>query len=100
MTRRVPRRRALAVIAALLGLLAGLLALPPLASGQEQRIEVQLTEFSITPNSITVTAGVPVTFVVSNTGGAQHNLEFELEAIDEGPGERQPSSQAGAAVAR
>lgn len=78
MTRRVPRRRALAVIVALLGLLAGLLALPPLASGQEQRIEVQLTEFSITPNSITVTAGVPVTFVVSNTGGAQHNLEFEL----------------------
>ena len=80
MRRRVTRRRALAVIAALLGLLAGLLVLPPLAAGQEQRIEVELTEFSITPNSITVTAGEPVTFVVSNTGGAPHNLEFELEA--------------------
>lgn len=43
-------------------------------------VTLTLTEFSISPASITVPAGEPVTFVVTNAGGAQHNIEIELEA--------------------
>ena len=43
-------------------------------------VSITLTEFSITPATITVPLGEPVTFVVTNTGGAQHNLEVELES--------------------
>ncbi len=43
-------------------------------------ITFTLTEFSITPSSLTVPLGEPVTFIVTNAGGAQHNLELELPA--------------------
>jgi len=43
-------------------------------------VAITLTEFTITPASITVPLGEPVTFVVTNAGGAQHNLVVELES--------------------
>jgi plastocyanin len=42
-------------------------------------VMVTLTEFSIIPQTLSVPLGMPVTFVVTNTGGAQHNLEVEHE---------------------
>lgn len=77
---RCTRTRAVTrVVIALASALVGTLVVSSFAAGQGQRIEVELTEFSITPSAITVTAGEPVTFVVSNTGGAPHNLAFVLE---------------------
>ena len=50
---------------------------PPQASGTATRIEVKLTDaLKIEPATLTVPAGVPVTFVVTNTGAADH--EFYL----------------------
>ncbi|MBX6755368.1 MAG: cupredoxin domain-containing protein, partial [Thermorudis peleae] len=43
-------------------------------------ISLTLTEFRITPNTLSVPAGVPVTFVVRNAGQVQHNLTVELES--------------------
>ncbi|MCX7623614.1 MAG: cupredoxin domain-containing protein [Thermomicrobium sp.] len=50
------------------------------AAAPDVTVSITLTEFSITPATITVPLGEPVTFVVTNTGGAQHNLEVELES--------------------
>jgi len=52
------------------------------AAAPDITVTITLTEFSITPATITVPLGEPVTFVVTNTGGAQHNLEVELEDRD------------------
>lgn len=49
------------------------------AAAPDVTVSITLTEFSITPATITVPLGEPVTFVVTNAGGAQHNLEVELE---------------------
>ena len=77
---------------AIVGLLALLVPSPASAArsrlGVETRFQgapdvtvtITLTEFSITPSSLSVPLGEPVTFIVTNTGGAQHNLEVELEA--------------------
>jgi uncharacterized cupredoxin-like copper-binding protein len=51
--------------------------LPPASSSGAQRIEVKLTDaLEMEPSEITVTAGQPVTFVVTNTGVIDH--EFYL----------------------
>ncbi len=49
------------------------------AAAPDITVTITLTEFSITPATITVPLGEPVTFVVTDAGGAQHNLEVELE---------------------
>ncbi len=80
----------------LVTILALLAALPGLASAARSRmsfavedeaeaapdvtITITLSEFSIAPASLTVPLGEPVTFVVTNAGGAQHNLTLELES--------------------
>jgi plastocyanin len=51
-----------------------------LATAPDTSVAITLTEFTITPASITVPLGEPVTFVVTNAGGAQHNLVVELES--------------------
>jgi uncharacterized cupredoxin-like copper-binding protein len=79
MTRSSVLLRILAALT-LAGLSIGMFTLSAVTTAQGQRVEIVLTEFSITPRSIIVTVGEPVTFVVSNTGGAPHNLAFELEA--------------------
>jgi len=49
----------------------------PVATGTASRVEVTLTDaLKIEPSSMTVPAGVPVTFVVTNSGGIEH--EFYL----------------------
>ncbi|WP_038038217.1 cupredoxin domain-containing protein [Thermorudis peleae] len=50
------------------------------ATAQGETVSLTLTEFRITPNTLSVPAGVPVTFVVRNAGQVQHNLTVELEA--------------------
>ncbi|MCM8745203.1 cupredoxin domain-containing protein [Thermomicrobium sp. CFH 73360] len=42
-------------------------------------VTVMRTELSITPSSLSVPPGKPVTFIVTNTGGAQHTLTVEFE---------------------
>jgi len=44
------------------------------ATAPDTSVTITLTEFTTTPASITVPLGEPVTFVVTNAGGAQHNL--------------------------
>src|SRR5680860_233875 len=44
-----------------------------------QAVDVTLTEFAISPADITVPAGVPVTFNVTNTGAAEH--DFTIDGI-------------------
>lgn len=66
----------------------------PAASAEAQRIEVTLTDaLKIEPAAMTVPAGVPVTFVVTNTGTALHEFvlgdeevqaEHETEMEEEG----------------
>lgn len=50
------------------------------AAAQGETVSLTLTEFRITPNTLSVPAGVPVTFIVRNAGQVQHNLTIELEA--------------------
>lgn len=87
------RWRHLAVFA-IIGLLALVVPSPASAArshlGVETRfygapdvtVTITLTEFSITPSSLSVPLGEPVTFSVTNTGGAQQNLTVEFD----GPG--------------
>jgi FtsP/CotA-like multicopper oxidase with cupredoxin domain len=42
-----------------------------------QVVDVTLTEFSISPTEITVPAGVPVTFNVTNSGAAEHDFTID-----------------------
>lgn len=63
------------------------------SSAASTRIEVALTdELRIEPASLTVPAGVPVTFVVSNTGAIQH--EFYI-GDEEAQAEHEQEMQAG-----
>jgi uncharacterized cupredoxin-like copper-binding protein len=51
-------------------------------SSAEQRIEVNLTdEFTMQPAEMTVKAGQPVTFVVTNTGAIAHEFYLGDEAM-------------------
>jgi uncharacterized cupredoxin-like copper-binding protein len=51
------------------------------ASAEATRIEVQLTDaLRIEPASMSVPAGVPVTFVVTNTGATEHEFFLGDEA--------------------
>lgn len=51
------------------------------ASPAAQRIEVQLTDaFKMEPAELTLKAGLPVTFVVTNTGAIQHEFFLGDEA--------------------
>jgi uncharacterized cupredoxin-like copper-binding protein len=53
----------------------------PSASAEATRIEVQLTdELKIEPAEMAVPAGVPVTFVVTNTGAIDHEFFLGDEA--------------------
>ena len=53
----------------------------PAASAEATRIEVQLTDaLKIEPATMTVPAGVPVTFVVTNTGTTDHEFFLGDEA--------------------
>jgi uncharacterized cupredoxin-like copper-binding protein len=53
----------------------------PSASAQATRIEVQLTDaLKIEPAIMSVPAGVPVTFVVTNTGAIEHEFFLGDEA--------------------
>lgn len=85
------RWRHLAVFA-IIGLLALVVPSPASAArshlGVETRfhgapdvtVTITLTEFSITPSSLSVPLGEPVTVIVTNAGGAQHKLVVELQA--------------------
>ncbi|NJD28780.1 MAG: hypothetical protein FIA92_10850 [Chloroflexi bacterium] len=65
----------------------------PSASAEATRIEVQLTdELKIEPTEMTVPAGLPVTFVVTNTGAIDH--EFFL-GDEEAQAEHEQEMQAG-----
>lgn len=65
----------------------------PSASAEATRIEVQLTdELTIEPTEITVPAGVPVTFVVTNTGAIDHEFFVGDEAAQ---AEHEQEMQAG-----
>jgi uncharacterized cupredoxin-like copper-binding protein len=53
----------------------------PVASGSASRVEVTLTDaLMIEPATMTVPAGVPVTFVVTNSGAANHEFYLGDEA--------------------
>lgn len=55
---------------------------PPTNEGPTTRVEVQLTDaFRIELSSATVPAGVPVTFVVTNTGVVEHEFYLGDEAV-------------------
>ncbi|MCI0584007.1 MAG: cupredoxin domain-containing protein [Chloroflexi bacterium] len=74
---------------------------PPTASPASTRIEVTLSDdFTIEPASMTVPAGVPVTFVVSNAGAIVHEFlvgdeaaqaEHEQEMLAGGMGHDEPN---------
>jgi uncharacterized cupredoxin-like copper-binding protein len=65
----------------------------PSASAEATRIEVQLTdELKIEPAEMTVPAGVPVTFVVTNTGAIDHEFFLGDEAAQ---AEHEQEMQAG-----
>lgn len=65
----------LLVCAALLALLVA----PGLSRAQaaSQQISLTVSEFQISPNTITVTQGQPVHFTVNNTGKFPHSISFE-----------------------
>lgn len=66
----------------------------PAPSAASTRIDVTLTdELRIEPEALTVPAGVPVTFVVTNTGGIQH--EFYI-GDEDAQAEHEQEMQAGA----
>ena len=53
----------------------------PVASEAASRVEVTLTDaLKIEPSAMTVPAGVPVTFVVTNTGAIEHEFYLGDEA--------------------
>jgi uncharacterized cupredoxin-like copper-binding protein len=83
-----PSRLALLPAAALL-----LAACSSSASAEATRIEVQLTDaLTIEPAEMTVPAGVPVTFVVTNTGSIDHEFFLGDEAAQ---AEHEQEMQAG-----
>ncbi|HSK95747.1 MAG TPA: multicopper oxidase domain-containing protein [Euzebyales bacterium] len=53
---------------------------PAAAAGDAHVVAVELTEFAIAPAEITVPAGVPVTFEVTNSGAIEH--DFTVEGVD------------------
>jgi uncharacterized cupredoxin-like copper-binding protein len=56
-------------------------SLEPSASAEATRIDVKLTDaLKMEPATMTVPAGVPVTFVVSNTGAIEHEFFLGDEA--------------------
>lgn len=56
----------------------------PTGSGTAQRIEVKLTDaLKMEPAQISVNAGQPVTFVVTNTGAIDHEFYLGDEAAQE-----------------
>jgi uncharacterized cupredoxin-like copper-binding protein len=62
--------------------LSAAVASPPAASPGAQTIEVQLTDaLVIEPAEMTVKAGQPVTFVVTNTGALEHEFYLGDEAM-------------------
>src|SRR5919199_259508 len=56
-----------------------LTALPSQANA-DQSVTISEMEFKFDPGSFNASAGDVVHVTVKNTGGAQHNLEFELES--------------------
>lgn len=52
-------------------------------SDMPHTVDITLTEFSISPKQITVPAGIPVTFNVTNTGAAAHGFTVEGVASTE-----------------
>jgi uncharacterized cupredoxin-like copper-binding protein len=53
----------------------------PVAKGTASRVEVSLTDaLRIEPSTMTVSAGVPVTFVVTNSGAIEHEFYLGDEA--------------------
>jgi uncharacterized cupredoxin-like copper-binding protein len=48
------------------------------STAPDVRVAISLSEFAIAPASVTVPTGEPVTLVVTNAGGAQHNLVVEF----------------------
>src|SRR5690349_1519397 len=56
--------------------LAFALAGPGPVAAQAQTMNVTVSEFTITPDTFTVTVGQPVHFVVTNTGKFPHSLTF------------------------
>jgi uncharacterized cupredoxin-like copper-binding protein len=60
--------------------LAAVLLIPSFALAQDgQEVDITLSEFKITPSSITVSAGQMVHFTVHNGGTEEHNFVVELE---------------------
>jgi uncharacterized cupredoxin-like copper-binding protein len=85
---------AIALVTAACGSGSGSAAPSAAATAEAQRIEVTLTDaLTIEPASMSVTAGVPVTFVVTNSGTVFHEFvlgdeevqaEHEAEMEEEG----------------
>lgn len=54
---------------------------PPVSPGTTTRVDVRLTDgFAIELSSTSVPAGVPVTFIVTNTGALEHEFYLGDEA--------------------
>jgi LPXTG-motif cell wall-anchored protein len=56
------------------------LAATPGSARADRSVTIGESEFRLDPSSFNATAGEVVHFTIKNTGGAQHNLEFELES--------------------
>ena len=57
-------------------------------TGEAVEVQIELSEFAISPSDITVPAGTPVTVSVTNTGAAPHDFTIDgltaTEVIDDG----------------
>lgn len=53
----------------------------PVSQGAPQEVRVDLTEWGLTPPQVTVAAGRPVRFVVTNRGAIPHALAVEGDAL-------------------
>lgn len=53
----------------------------PVSQGMPQEVRVDLTEWGLTPPQVTVAAGRPVRFVVTNHGALPHALAVEGDAL-------------------
>ncbi|HSB90257.1 MAG TPA: cupredoxin domain-containing protein [Anaerolineales bacterium] len=72
-------RRGMAVVLPALGLILGACAGPPV-----QELSLTAADFSFTPNTLEVTAGVPVRLTMMNEGTLEHDfsiLEMPMETM-------------------
>jgi len=86
---------ALVVVAAACGGAGGSSTVTPeLAGAQRVTVDVTLADFTITPSTIQVPAGRPVSFVVSNQGQSPHTFAVDVAAETYDTGAIQPGASA------